>query len=350
VGAYTLRLVIKFFEISFIWSSIVENDNWRKMSVRKNSKTTTYGTHSKNKKTKDLEFARVRDETRQKRILDKRNRARSESKLLRSKYVSSACESTPLKGPTAYKMSVDVLRILRATVLDEKHDFYILCGTCRKDDDKCTCEKGYNPLTKKESVRNLQNRLFSMICWVFHTLSPSETFLINGEKYKHKTCCGYLECQKKFNTLKRNVIIEYTFKYGKFDMCEPEQCNELLWKELDVRGKDKQSREKYLVFKDLNKEFQETNLRVILCNLEGWNDDHRGMDHPLRISNNLYYRIPFFHSWELPSPCTLEDLVKACRNIKSQKWDGYYEFFSQEVKIVKMANVLYVCVDFNHRS
>jgi hypothetical protein len=144
-------------------------------------------------------------------------------------------------------------------------------------------------------------------------------------KFAHKDheCGGYLGCDNclKYNKKKVNSNETKYFFSGEFSTSELE---EYIYVDDDTDLVDKKILEikEYLgdnisMLKSV--EFiSEKN--VIVINQRGFNKDHRGSDHTL-------IKLPFETKIVLGNKFSLEDIVISFTNLKSHKFDGWYELY-----------------------
>jgi len=85
-----------------------------------------------------------------------------------------------------------------------------------------------------------------------------------------------------------------------------------------------------------------SNININIINRNGFNTDHRGLDHTL-------IRLPFLTEINLGKEFTLEDLIIANTNLKSHKFDNWYELYCG-AKCEKKNNLIEVSLDFDHGS
>lgn len=82
--------------------------------------------------------------------------------------------------------------------------------------------------------------------------------------------------------------------------------------------------------------------KIIIKNDNGINKNHRGSDH-------MIIKLPFASYVSLEKEFTLENLIVACKNIKSHKFDQWYEIFCDcDSRIVE--DKLIINTIFDHGS
>jgi hypothetical protein len=154
----------------------------------------------------------------------------------------------------------------------------------------------------------------------------------NGKKYCHQDieCDGYSDCELE----KENIEIDMsTLKYfytKHFDEDDEDISNELVKNIHDFL----QSKNNF-TFK--------SSTEIILKNINGFNDDHRGSDH-------VIFNLPFEPTINLGSKFKFLDLVDACYRIKSHKFDNWYELYCGIKEITKQNNTSIIKVNFDHGS
>lgn len=173
----------------------------------------------------------------------------------------------------------------------------------------------------------------------------------DGIKFAHKNhscegdCEDECECKSKLNRRKVNSNeIKYVFE-GKFKFDEGKFNDEFEDKDNVLKSHIKNI---LLLIEETNKKIPISNIKFVLnkCvnlhNVNGFNKDHRGLDH-------MIIELPFVSEIELGKKFTLEEIITAVYNSKSHKFDYWYELFSStNVKIG--GNKINVCLSFDHGS
>lgn len=154
----------------------------------------------------------------------------------------------------------------------------------------------------------------------------------NTIKYCHKDhkCDGYWDCiLKKSNIIVNNDKLKYFFEMGsEFD---GETIHPLVKQILDHL----ESGNNDITLK--------SNQSIKLINNHGINNDHRGSDHTL-------IELPFYSNVELGNTFEFDEFVKASFEIKSHKFDFWYELYCGVNKIQMSDNSIYVHTNFDHGS
>lgn len=172
-----------------------------------------------------------------------------------------------------------------------------------------------------------------------------------GIKFAHKnhSCEGYFydecECKSKLNRRKVNSNkIKYVFE-GKFKF-DAKRFNEDYDDENNIL---KSNIKKILsLIEKTNKKIPISNIKFVLdkCvnlqNVNGFNEDHRGLDH-------MIIELPFETEIKLRKEFTLEEMITATYNLKSHKFDYWYELFC-DTKITIGGDKIDVCLSFDHGS
>lgn len=173
-----------------------------------------------------------------------------------------------------------------------------------------------------------------------------------GIKFAHKkyVCKGYddCECETKLNRRKvKDDEIKYVFE-GKFNF-----DNNII-KDLNIEINDEEAnikssiKEILSLIEETNKKNPISNMKFVLdkiLNLEnnnGFNENHRGLDH-------MVIELPFKTYIQLPNEFTLEDLITNLYNLKSHKFDFWYELFC-DTNIKVKNNQINVSLNFDHGS
>jgi hypothetical protein len=81
---------------------------------------------------------------------------------------------------------------------------------------------------------------------------------------------------------------------------------------------------------------------ITIKNIAGFNEDHRGSDH-------MIIKLPFIDEIKLSNEITLQELITVAHNIKSHKFDYWYELFSN-CTYSKNEDGILIEVDFDHGS
>ena len=176
-----------------------------------------------------------------------------------------------------------------------------------------------------------------------------------GIKFAHKnhSCKGYLdyecECKLKLNRIKVNSNeIKYVFE-GKFKF-DANRFNEDYDDDEDDDNNILKSSIKdiMLLIEKTNKKIPISNIKFVLdkCvnlqNVNGFNKDHRGLDH-------MIIELPFESKIKLGKEFTLEEIITTIYNLKSHKFDYWYELFC-DTKIKIDNDRIDVCLSFDHGS
>jgi hypothetical protein len=82
--------------------------------------------------------------------------------------------------------------------------------------------------------------------------------------------------------------------------------------------------------------------KITIRNISGFNEDHRGSDHTI-------IRLPFVEEVKLNNEFTLEDLVISFTNLRSHKFDGWYELLCDAGVIIEDDNII-IELNFDHGS
>jgi hypothetical protein len=169
-----------------------------------------------------------------------------------------------------------------------------------------------------------------------------------GIKICHKDykCSGYLSdecnCKSKINKRKVNPNeIKYVFD-GKF------KFDNEMFSYYEVCNNDelcKIIKKLFQQIEDKNKINTISNIKFVLekeikiTNNHGINKDHRGSDH-------MIIDLPFVSNIELGCEFTLEELIIACTNLKSHKFDNCYELYcDSKCEIADNQIVINACFD-----
>lgn len=194
----------------------------------------------------------------------------------------------------------------------------------------------------------------------------------NGIKICHKDheCTGYRseECNLKSKINKRNVnfdeikyVFDGKFKFDEarfedewnsaFDLDPDEDCDikNLISDTNKEHVQSKKEIKKILfLIEETNKNIDISKIKFVsdnkikIKNDQGINKDHRGSDH-------MIIKLPFISCVSLEKEFTLENLITACTNIKSHKFDLWYELFcGSNCELV--GDELIIDVDFDHGS
>lgn len=160
--------------------------------------------------------------------------------------------------------------------------------------------------------------------------------------HKDYECCGYFDCDsKRYNKKKVNLDeIEYVFS-SQFDFEElfdyyDEKLLENINKIINQMNEMNEFNfePKKIIFSS------EKNIKII--NENGFNDDHRGSDHTL-------LKLPFVSEVDLGKKFSLYDILVANFNLKSHKFDNWYELYCG-TKCTQTYNSIIVSLDFDHGS
>lgn len=172
-----------------------------------------------------------------------------------------------------------------------------------------------------------------------------------GIKFAHKnySCEAYYddecECKSKLNRRKVNFNeIKYVFE-GKFKF-DAKRFNEDYDDENNILKSN--IKKILLLIEKTNKKIPISNIKFVLdkCvnlqNVNGFNKDHRGLDH-------MIIELPFVSNIKLGKEFTLEEMITTIYNLKSHKFDYWYELFC-DTKIKIDNDKIDVCLSFDHGS
>lgn len=155
--------------------------------------------------------------------------------------------------------------------------------------------------------------------------------------HKDHICKGYFDCDSK-RYCKKNVKpeeIEYVFK-GSFYLNHEDE-------DIEADGIEDNL---IIQIRDLNLKPNEIKFisekNIIIINKHGFNDGHRGSDHTL-------LKLPFLNGVNLGKEFTLNDLLIANSNLKSHKFDNWYELYCG-AKCEETTNSIFVSLKFDHGS
>ncbi len=146
-------------------------------------------------------------------------------------------------------------------------------------------------------------------------------------------CNGYSKCDfKDYETTKSPIFYKFKHEPGKISyMVEKLDFDDDLLQNLQSR------------FFELH---LETKKKIIIMNRAGINDDHRGSDH-------TKIKLPF-HTKIILTPVDekipFEDFIRACFDIKSHKFDLWYELYCGINVVDKFDDSILIQVKFDHGS
>lgn len=187
-----------------------------------------------------------------------------------------------------------------------------------------------------------------------------------GIKICHKDheCDGYFDDECKFKKYQKNnkVILpdEIKYMYGGTFNYEGELDDEDDKKddEDDLENKKKENKKKLLEdahnklthIQNLIKNNSNYDGIIFDCNYDieitnecGFNDDHRGSDHTI-------IKLPFVDKVEIGSAFTLKKVLDAYFNLKSHKFDKWYELYCTADAIKSPNEKIEIQLNFDHGS
>ena len=135
------------------------------------------------------------------------------------------------------------------------------------------------------------------------------------------------------------------YLYGSDKYCfEPKLTNEFdKTKELNVESKKiilDLSNNNHIIISEIK---FISNFDIIITNKDGFNYDYRGLSHTL-------IELPFLTKINLGKEFTLEDLIISNSNLKSHKFDYWYELYTGCSSKIKNNNSVMIELKFNHGS
>ena len=160
--------------------------------------------------------------------------------------------------------------------------------------------------------------------------------------HKEHICSSYFECNIKSKINVKNVDvneIKYIFG-GKFRFDDENFDKEYYVKVKTLLEEIENKNETHTISNIKFVLEKEKSVKII--NDHGINEDHRGSDH-------MIIKLPFMSNVELNNEFTLKDLIIACTNIKSHKFDNWYEMYCYS-KCEIMNNQIIINTIFDHGS
>ena len=94
---------------------------------------------------------------------------------------------------------------------------------------------------------------------------------------------------------------------------------------------------------DLDKIFLLGYKELSIFNIAGWNDDHRGSNH-CKIFLNQSVNITEHNM------ITMKQFIDMCYQLKSHKWDQWYELFSGITSCDLVDDTIDIMINFDHGS
>jgi hypothetical protein len=196
---------------------------------------------------------------------------------------------------------------------------------------------------------NTKDKFDNLINYIYNTVTIKYVYIVKDNKkikyYNRKNqwnekgytndgeCNGYFECDLD-DHIYTNEKIHYVFNYVP-------NLNFNYGKEIALDDKEV----KILSENKLNDIYLKCCDTIILNNLDGYNEDHRGADHTKLMLD--------FHRQIILKPTDnkiyFKDFVDACFRIKSHKFDPWYEMYCG-VNCIKKNNKINVSVRFDHGS
>ena len=149
-------------------------------------------------------------------------------------------------------------------------------------------------------------------------------------------CSGYMKCDfDDFKMINSEIHYEFVYEPNNYNDDNVEANYELGENEFDS-----------LITNDIDDISLVTAGTIFIKNFPGFNEDHRGSDHTI-IKLDFKPVVTLVPS---ENKITFRDFIKACFDIKSHKFDFWYELYSGIRKFNIIDNKIYVEVKFDHRS
>lgn len=147
-------------------------------------------------------------------------------------------------------------------------------------------------------------------------------------------CTGYRNCD--FNNFEITKLpIQYKFKYA------PEKFNQEMANEYGI-----DDHMMMLLKGNIHDIYLLSDKKIIIKNRSGFNYDHRGSNHT-KIKLNFQPEITLI---PVDGKIPFEQFIRACFDIKSHKFDFWYELYCGIGKIIKSDDAIEVIVEFDHGS
>ncbi|XWV25565.1 hypothetical protein QJ856_gp0189 [Tupanvirus deep ocean] len=200
--------------------------------------------------------------------------------------------------------------------------------------------------------KNTQKKIEWLIRYVYQTVRIKYAYTVANDgtitKYynrenmwsqppidKNESCGGYWDCELEFESA--DGPIDYKFIYNP-DSFDEERCDEEY--AMNQNAKD------LLLNNTLDNIFLKSSKNIIFDNISGFNDDHRGSDHT-KICLDFE---PHTTICQVDNKIAFKDFVKACFDIKSHKFDFWYELYCGTKDIKDIGNSYVITVCFDHGS
>ena len=178
-----------------------------------------------------------------------------------------------------------------------------------------------------------ENTINTLIRYAYQSTYFSHV-IFNGTPYFNSKCTYDENCHIHSETLiypKSSDSLEYVIKKdgSDFDDDHFEHCNLELLEQIDKSDLDKIF---LLGYKELS-----------IFNIAGWNDDHRGSNH-CKIFLNQSVNITEHNM------ITMKQFIDMCYQLKSHKWDQWYELFSGITSCDLVDDTIDIMINFDHGS
>jgi len=94
---------------------------------------------------------------------------------------------------------------------------------------------------------------------------------------------------------------------------------------------------------DLDKIFLVGYEKLTICNVRGWNDDHRGSNHCRIVLDQIC-------DINIQNMITMKQFIDICYQLKSHKWDTWYELYCGIKYFGTKKNKISLSITFDHGS
>ena len=199
-----------------------------------------------------------------------------------------------------------------------------------------------------------KNKIEWLINFVYNTVSIRYAYTISSDgnitKYYNRKnmwhdkpirksdniCCGYTECDfDDFKIINSDIYYEFIYDPNNYDDNNDENANyELNASEFDL-----------LITNDMDSINLLITKTIFIKNLSEFNKDHKGSDHTIV---KMDFK-PLVTLMPIENKITFRDFVIACFDIKSHKFDFWYESYGGIQKFNITDDSIHIGVNFGHR-
>ncbi|XWV26904.1 hypothetical protein QJ857_gp0146 [Tupanvirus soda lake] len=155
---------------------------------------------------------------------------------------------------------------------------------------------------------------------------------------RSESCGGYWDCELKFDNTNDDIFYEFIYNPQSYkDDLDENEYGQYTMNESGINC---------LLYNSLDNIYLKSTKKIIIHNESGFNGDHRGSDHT-KICLNFEPNVTLE---PVDNKIAFKDFVKACFDIKSHKFDFWYELYCGVKNMNETDDSYIISVCFDHGS